>query len=449
MKPAAHRPAARFAERCIALLMALYAGTLPWSVEWHFSGATLRLPAELLLVALVVSCAAWWRWVRPRCCVLPPAWTWLLVWLGWMWWCALFSSLPLISFKYALAETLQAAGVVAAVALMPRYWRTAMFFLLCSLSGVTVYTLLHHAGHAFRTDQALLAPMPFFPEHTQYAAVLCLALPWVLVLQGSRTLRAGISLILFTGLFFSGCRAAWASVLGASVLTGGFWACKNYFSTPARCRRGAFWALVFVASAVFFYQAPSLFLTRDVSWQERLNRYDCAWQMALARPFTGFGPGTYQFQYLHFQRAEKMTRISSVEAVQERTPHTYGRGGGAHSEYWQAAAETGLPGLLLWAGLVLLSVRAVVQVAATDAFQKSTGVSPLLIGWGLLTFFLHALVNNFLHEPLVAALVWGQWAFLLSRKNMPQAVPARADSPLQNVQEHPTAAGNQPPARSS
>ena len=51
-------------------------------------------------------------------------------------------------------------------------------------------------------------------------------------------------------------------------------------------------------------------LNTDVSNIERLNRWVSALRMFEERPFTGFGPGTYQFTYLPFQEKRLANRLT-------------------------------------------------------------------------------------------------------------------------------------------
>jgi len=214
--------------------------------------------------------------------------------------------------------------------------------------------------------------------------------------------RTWLTLLFFTGLFFSFCRAAWLSVLLAGAVFFVFcfrkkWRLLALFGT-ALLLAGFFWQKTIVES-----------MAKDVSILERLNRYSCALRMAHDRPWMGFGPGTFQFQYLPYQQPEEMTRIS----VTEPNPATYGRGGGAHSEYFQALAENGWPGLALW---IVLTV-AVLWTGFNSFFRAKTTEYQwfaLALTLSLLTFFLHGFVNNMLHDGRVAALVWGMVGVLVS-----------------------------------
>ena len=52
-------------------------------------------------------------------------------------------------------------------------------------------------------------------------------------------------------------------------------------------------------------------VSSDASNLERLNRWSSAWRMFQARPFFGWGPGTYMFQYAPFQMSNEQTIIST------------------------------------------------------------------------------------------------------------------------------------------
>ncbi len=124
-------------------------------------------------------------------------------------------------------------------------------------------------------------------------------------------------------------------------------------------------------------------------------------------PLAGFGPGVFQFKFFAYQRPEEMTRISRTAPIEKRGPDNYGRGGGAHSEYLQALAELGWPGLAIW--LLLAGGSA---AAAAGRYRRTGSPEYLLLAMALLSFFLHGLVNNFLHDARIAALMWGGMACL-------------------------------------
>lgn len=399
---------------------------LPWSLECSFGAWKMNLPSEPIIAVLGIGLFGL-VWKNPG--IIREAFfnNFILkisfVWIGWLAVSACFSTMPTVSWKYWVVEAGHWWVFAVGMSLFPGLWLRAFRLFAFSMAGVVVYTLTHHAFYYFRADQALLAPMPFFPENTLYAAVLSMVLmgflgslcaapppnkkenaahpashlPFHLATKG--WLLPGLFV---AGLFFSFCRAAWLSVLVAGMV-GMFLIFRKKW--PWLALAGV---LLLVAGFLFRGQILGKMAT-DVSLLERLNRYACALRMANNRPWAGFGPGTFQFQYIPFQKPEEMTRISAAAPVTERSPRTYGRGGGAHSEYFQALAEAGWPGLLLW----LTFIVAVLWAGFRNVFSEKNEENQwfaLALTLSLLTFFLHGLVNNMLHDGRVGALVWGMVA---------------------------------------
>ncbi len=328
-----------------------------------------------------------------------------LIWVGWLAISACFSTMNVVSWKYWVVEAGHWWVFAVGLAAFPDLWPKAIRLFLLSMAGLVVYTLIHHSFYDFRTDQALLAPMPFFPENTLYAATLAMVIFLGKGEMQERKNRASkmtemtLPLLFVGGLFFSFCRAAWASVLVAGII--GFFLIFREKQRWVTMSAGGFLLIVgFASSDWLFYE-----MRKDVSMLERLNRFSCAWRMTQERPLAGFGPGTFQFQYIPFQKQEEMTRISAKKPVLEKSPDTYGRGGGAHSEFFQALAETGWPGLAIWAALVFT----VLWQGFKRFFQKGNKENrafALALTLSLLTFFLHGIFNNMLHDGRIAALFW-------------------------------------------
>lgn len=401
---------------------------LPWSFECPFGSWKLLVPSEPLIAALGI-CLGWFALkkngaMRALFSNNHLLWT-SAAWIGWLGVSAVFSTMPVVSWKYWVVEAGQWWVFAAGFSWFPNLWKRALRLFAFSMAGVVVYTMAHHSFFQFRADQALLAPMPFFSENTVYGAVLGMVI-FALFTPGlfpsgneNRNLAAAdrahiramgdktrtfLLILFFTGLIFSFCRAAVLSVMIATIV-------GILLIAREKWRLVAMAALFLFASAIFFPGKDFNGIRNDVSSLERLNRYACSLRMAYDRPWTGFGPGTYQFQYIPYQKADEMTRISATAPVLERSQHTYGRGGGVHSEYLQALAETGWTGLVLWitwAATVLWCgfSRAVREKSTLDQ-QRA-----LALTLCLLTFFLHALVNNLLHDGRTAALVWSGVALL-------------------------------------
>ena len=225
-------------------------------------------------------------------------------------------------------------------------------------------------------------------------------------------------LILVVGLFLSFCRAAWVSVSVALVVL-------IMMTLKFRFRTFMFLLLsilVYVSfnypkliesfrqnkidsnvkNAGFYEQTRSITnITSDASNAERLNRWSCAMRMFLDKPVTGFGIGTYQFQYFPYQRKEEMTRISVT------TPYNIeqGHGGSCHSEYLLTLSESGFFSLLAFLGLLLASLFTALKLFSTS-HDKKTKLSACFLMAGLVTYFTHGLFNNFLENDKLAFLFW-------------------------------------------
>lgn len=133
----------------------------------------------------------------------------------------------------------------------------------------------------------------------------------------------------------------------------------------------------------------------DASNLERINRWVCAWRMFEERPLSGFGPGTYQFEYHRFQTLDYKTYIST----------NAGDRGNAHSEYLTYLSETGIVGFLVFVILVFGSVYLGMQnhYSVSDPLLKMLNLMALL---GLVTFYFHGLFNAFLDQGKMAFLVY-------------------------------------------
>jgi putative inorganic carbon (hco3(-)) transporter len=144
-------------------------------------------------------------------------------------------------------------------------------------------------------------------------------------------------------------------------------------------------------------------ISTDASNLERINRWNSALRMFRERPVLGWGPGTYIFQYAPFQNSREMTIIST----------NMGNAGNAHSEYIGPLAESGVGGMLTFVLiLVLVSIRSIRLI--NDPSKKE--FRTLLIGvfLGLLTYFVHGGLNNFLDTDKASVPFWGFIAIIVA-----------------------------------
>jgi O-antigen ligase len=144
-------------------------------------------------------------------------------------------------------------------------------------------------------------------------------------------------------------------------------------------------------------------VSTDASNLERINRWNSAIRMFKDRPVLGHGPGTYMFLYAPYQKPSEKTIIST----------NAGNRGNAHSEYLSPLAESGVMGLLTFLGLIITVIVVAVNsyARASSPFLKSLIRVAFL---GLITYFLHGFLNNFLDMDKASAPFWGFFALLAS-----------------------------------
>jgi O-antigen ligase len=121
------------------------------------------------------------------------------------------------------------------------------------------------------------------------------------------------------------------------------------------------------------------------------------------KPFVGFGPGTYRFQYAPYQRSYEQTYVST----------NAGTLGNAHSEYLGPLAESGLIGASIFILILVFTIRTGRRVYLKAKTQE---IKYLAIGIliGLFTYFFHGFLNNFLDQDKASAPFWSMIAILVA-----------------------------------
>jgi putative inorganic carbon (hco3(-)) transporter len=415
---------------------------LPWSYEHSFGDFSLVLPTEPLLILISfflvkeITQTQVFPSIKDISFKKNPIAIASFLWIFWQIMSVFTSTMPLVSAKYALIAVLHFMVLGVGIAVFPAlFWRNRVW-LVSSLTLFIGYFFYQFSGYHFLPEQSNLAARPFFSDHTLFSAVLAMVICWLPnevqniknIKNEQNSLRKwllGLVLVFFLlGIYFSYCRAAWLTLFFV-----GFSFLVFLFSKLKKKTKGLT-ILTFIIVLFFFsknilpkaaqsdgnaksgleqFASIGNFKT-DASNLERLNRYSCAWRMGLDKPYLGFGLGTYQFQYIPYQKPEEMTRISVTEPVNRSNDTHNGRGGGAHSEYFQALSELGFIGLFFW--LLLISTIFYSYIRAYRYVIKEQKLEMLCTGVSLYSFLLHGLMNNFLHDSRIALLFWAQIAVL-------------------------------------
>jgi len=405
------------------LLFIVFATPLSINLEQlDLGGIGISLPTEPLMVGLTVLFllkVALEKGVIAPGVLRHPITGIIVAQLVWMTACIVPSAMPLVSFKFLLARLwFVTTCYFMATRLFEdgRNMKRMMWLFITAMAGVIVYTLINHAQHHFEQDPAHWVMTPFFKDHTSYGAIIAFFLPFLVAApfmrDTPRTLRgyAVVMLLLFAaGLVFSYTRAAWVSLVGAF----GMLMVLRLRIPP--------WVLLLVlgsGGALYAVNADRITvalernreessddlgehvqsisnISSDASNLERLNRWNSALRMWQERPVFGWGPGTYMFQYAPFQASEDRTIIST----------NFGTGGNAHSEYLGPLAEQGVPGMLLMVLLVVVTVWTVMRLYPRMA--KGPDRTLLVVAFlGLVTYYLHGALNNFLDTDKAAVPFW-------------------------------------------
>lgn len=347
--------------------------------------------------------------------------------LVWMFITSLTSQIPLVSFKYLAARLwFVIPFYFMGILLFKKVKNIRLFiwFYMVSLIGVIAYTTYNHYLWGFNEQAGHWVMEPFYNDHTAYGAVLALFIPafagFTFSNSYSKTIRMFSFLVLavlLMALILSFSRAAWISlafsfiiymivllriklkwiVLTLAIFFGVFFLFQNeIWDRLEKNKQGS------SANFVEHFQSISNISTDD-SNLERINRWQSAFRMFAEHPVFGFGPGTYQFEYAPYQHSNEKTLIST----------NFGDKGNAHSEYIGPLAESGIIGMLCMLGILVLTILTGLRVYKR-AEQKEIKMMSLSILLGLITYFFHGTMNNFLDTDKASVPFWGFIAILVA-----------------------------------
>ena len=401
------------------------------NIEDYTEGIGLFVPTEPLLLGLFL----WFLFLhfhRPLMVMdflKHPILLFLFGYLIWLLVSSMVSTHPWISLKFLLSKSwLFMPMLLWGIYFFSQKSSINSFLWLFTISSTVVisYTIFSHAQYSFGEKESHWVMWPFFKDHTIYGAIVALVIPFPLVLmkdKKSDLLAKGFLLLCFTiiliGLYFSYTRAAWLSVVAG---------CFVLFLVYFRIKLTYILSLFFVGVLILFFKYDAIQMelarnkqdhtteafdqriksaanvTTDASNLERINRWSCAIEMFKDRPFFGFGPGTFAFEYARFQEPENKTIIST----------NFGNLGNAHSEYLGALSETGIIGFILFCGVVIFTMRASILLVIRSK-EVSLETLPLAMGilFSLSTYFTHAFLNNFLDTDKAAVPIFGLIAMIL------------------------------------
>ena len=392
------------------------------------SGLDLSLPTEPIMASLML--VYWIHALKKR--VMPikimqhPITILIIVQLLWMLFTTLTSVDGVVSLKYFISRCWFVFSSYFVLNLLFTDFNKArkfIFFYAIPLAVVCIITIVKHAPYGFDDKIADWIVSPFYNDHTAYGAALAMFIPvctaFLFLKNNSIVFRffiACLLLLFLAAIILSYARAGWLSLVVAFLIL-----ITLLFRIKFKILLTSFLSILLLfflfqnqiirvlgkndtdSEGDFSKNISSITnISTDASNLERLNRWSCAIRMFKEKPVLGWGPGTYMFKYATFQKASEKTIIST----------NFGTNGNAHSEYLGPLCEQGILGLLLVILLLFSSMFLGYRVifTETDYNRKVIAIGVFL---GLVTYFVHGFLNNFLDTDKLSLPFWGFLSFLV------------------------------------
>lgn len=346
--------------------------------------------------------------------------------LFWMFITSCTSSDVIISFKYLLSRLWFIFSCYIIIPHLFQHRKNIINFIFAytlALAIVVCYTTISHARFNFDENIADWIVSPFYNDHTAYGAALAMFIPVMVSIWFLKSVPKSLKIasviffcMLMLAIVLSFARAGWGSLAVALSMY-----LTIFFRIKFRTLLITFITLVGLflafqseilmvlskndqdAKGGFANNIESMLnISTDASNLERLNRWSCAIRMWEDKPVVGWGPGTYMFKYAPYQLSRELTIIST----------NFGTVGNAHSEYLGPLAEQGILGLLIVIILLFyvtsLGYRLVYSLADKEDRILCTGIF-----LGVMTYFVHGFINNFLDTDKLSLPFWAFVAALV------------------------------------
>lgn len=344
----------------------------------------------------------------------------IYLYLGWILISSFTSSMTMVSYKFFLVKLWFVVAVYILSIVIFKNSKNIYRFLGLYIAGLTIvilHTIFQHSLNGFSEESGHWVMSPFFKDHTIYGAILAMFYPVVIgflflkrLSIEMKTLIFGLIVLFSIAIVLSYTRAAWVSLIAASMVLMVVLLKINYRTVISIA--GVFVLFFFMYQDQIIYQLEKnnqdssnnltehvesmSNISTDASNLERLNRWNSALRMFRERPVFGWGPGTYQFQYAAFQKASDRTIITTRTGDQ----------GNAHSEYLGPLSEQGLPGMVIFI-VLLISVTIFALRLYGRLHDSDLKVLVLSVYLGLLTYFVHGVLNNYLDTDKASIPFWG------------------------------------------
>ncbi|MBK7036530.1 MAG: O-antigen ligase family protein [Chitinophagales bacterium] len=344
----------------------------PASIEYYSpTGFSTTLPTEPIMLVFMLTFIFYVflkQELFDRAFISHPLTIILFIHFGWLMITTLFSADIVISLKYLLAKTwfiITFYFIGALVVKNIKDFKIVFWCLFTPTLLLVLFTLNNHMHYQFRFSEVNKTMVPFFRNHVNYAVFLALTFPFLFIASTwykkytwqKMVINLG-KLLFLLAIYFSYTRSSWLSVAGALVA---------YFLIRYNKLLPAAGVLIMVVIAFVIYMlhnnkymdyAPDYTKTiyhthfsehmestmslEDVSSAERIYRWVAAVHMIEERPYLGFGPGQFYFNYKEYT-------INKFETYISRNPER----STVHNYYLQVTVEQGFIGLTIWVVLLV------------------------------------------------------------------------------------------------
>lgn len=342
--------------------------TIPLSMEYYFSGSLATdLPDEPLMVGLMFVTLLFVignRGHLPKGFFTNTLTVVLMAHVFWIFIAAINSVDVVVSLKAFLSKmwyvtcftVLTAMIVKEEKVLRTLFW---VIFLPLTFAMLTVF-VRYGVQYKFAFEDMNKPMWPFFRNHVNYAAILSVFFPFILLARtwyapGSFKRRIlTFSLLMYVvAIYFSYTRTCMLAIMAILPI---YWVIKYKFMRPAIVVVGVLATLLITdlfTDNHYLRYAPdfektiyhddfsshitSTFEGKDVSSMERIYRWVAATHMFRDRPVTGFGPHNFYPYYMRYTVKSFETYISDNE--EQSTTHNY---------FLLTLSEQGIPGLVIF-----------------------------------------------------------------------------------------------------
>jgi len=291
----------------------------------------------------------------------------ILLHIGWIFFTALFSQIPLISFKYLVAK----CWYIIPFYFLPFFLlknaldiQSVFKVLIAATSVATIIIMIKHGMLGFTLKSINKAAHPIFRNHVIYAALLVLLVPFIWhFLQFSKRRKYWVALLslFLVAIYLTYTRAAIGCVF---IAIGGHFIIKYKLSKYA-----AIVSIIIGAVAVnslvdknkYLDFAPeykktvthvkfdnlieATYKLEDISTMERVYRWVAGLQMVKDRPLLGFGPGCFYPFYKDYTLSSFRTYVSDNPDKS-----------GIHNYYFMCQVEQGVFGLIIVLVLFIFTI---------------------------------------------------------------------------------------------